>query len=121
VPKKYKEDLQLGNWVDNQRACFKNGKLDPEKKNRLDGIGFEFNRFERAWNLQFKKLQDYYVKHGHCELFWAIDRFIFVLNIATNTQTVSLPDLQAMCQGSIRKTQNWADGSPSSVQSLELA
>jgi hypothetical protein len=30
---------------------------------------------EAGWNLQFKKLQDYYEKHGHCKLFCAVDRF----------------------------------------------
>jgi hypothetical protein len=93
VPQRYKEDLQLATWINNQRACFKNGKMDPEQKNRLDEIGFEFNRFETAWNLQFKKLQDYYVKDGHCKLFWAVDRFTLILNTRTKSTPVSLPEL----------------------------
>jgi hypothetical protein len=41
VPKLFKQDLQLGNWVDNQRTIFKNGKMGPERKSMLDEIGFK--------------------------------------------------------------------------------
>jgi hypothetical protein len=86
VPQKYKEDFPLGTWVSTQRSYFKKGIMDQERKRRLDEIGFEFNvKNEDIWNLQFKKLRDYYEKNGHCELFWAVDRFIFVLATPTNT------------------------------------
>jgi hypothetical protein len=81
VPRKYEEDPQLGTWVSNQRLNFKNNgtRMDPERKRMLDEIDFEFsvqdNTNEEKWNLQFKKLQDYYEKHGHCELFWVVDCF----------------------------------------------
>jgi hypothetical protein len=92
VPKNYSLDPQLGSWVHRQRSYFKNGILDPERKRRLDEIGFDFNpkdkkTNEKNWNLQFKKLRDYYVKHGPCELVWDVDRFIFVLSIDSNTPT----------------------------------
>jgi hypothetical protein len=74
-----------------------------------------------GWNLQYKKLHDYYVKHGHCELFWAINRLIFILNTPTNTPLISVPELQLMCQSSSRKTRHWADGSTLSVNASKLA
>jgi hypothetical protein len=52
--------------------------MDQERKRMLDEIGFDeisFNFKARPtketeyWNLLFKKLQDYYEEHGHCELF----------------------------------------------------
>jgi hypothetical protein len=46
--------------------------MDPERKAKLDEIGFDFNPKGNAkenWNLQFKKLRDYYEKHGHCKFF----------------------------------------------------
>jgi hypothetical protein len=82
---------KLGEWVDNQLACFKDCNMDPERQRMLDEIGFDFNpkdkTIEENCNLQFKRLQDYYGKHGHCELFWAVDRFTFILNTPTNTST----------------------------------
>jgi hypothetical protein len=124
VPCSYILDSQLGNWVYYQRDCFRKGKLDPEKKNRLDEIGFDFNpgkEREKDWNFEFDKLRQFKNDHGHCELVWAVDRFTLILNTPTNTPTVSIPELQAMCQGCTRKTRNWADGSTSSVQSSKLA
>jgi hypothetical protein len=54
-----------------------------ERKAKLDEMCFEFSVRDKAneekWNLQFKKLQEYHGKHGHCELFWAVDRFTFTL------------------------------------------
>jgi hypothetical protein len=59
--------------------------MDPERKMRLDGIGFAFlnpkdKANEENWNSQFEKLRAYYGKHGNCELLWAVDRFTFILN-----------------------------------------
>jgi hypothetical protein len=42
VPQRYEEDPALGVWVNNQRACFKNRKMDQERKEKLDEIGFDF-------------------------------------------------------------------------------
>jgi hypothetical protein len=43
----------------------------------LDEIGFVVSAQDKDWNLQFQKLRDYYEKHGHCELFLAVDRLTF--------------------------------------------
>jgi hypothetical protein len=77
---KDKEGPALANWVKNQRKRYASGRMDQGRKVKLDEIGFKFSpRRDKAnqekWNLKFKKLQDYYEKHGHCELFWAVDRF----------------------------------------------
>jgi hypothetical protein len=77
VLQKYKDDSPLAEWINKQRTYFKHGKMDPERKRRLDEIGFDFKHKDKAneiWNLQVKKLRDFYGKHGHCELFWAVDR-----------------------------------------------
>jgi hypothetical protein len=50
--------------------------MDQERKRMLDKIGFDFGMTqEETWNLQFQKLRDFYVIHGHCELVWSVDRF----------------------------------------------
>jgi hypothetical protein len=74
-----------------------------------------------GWNLQYKKLRDYHVKHGHCEWFLAFDRLTFILNTTTNTPSVALPDLQVKCHKGTRKTHNWAVGSTISGPSSKLA
>jgi hypothetical protein len=83
VPTHYSLDPQLGRWVRWQRGLFKSGRVDVERKAKLDEIGFEFSvkskLNEEKWNLQFKKLQDYYGNHGHCELIWAVGRLTVIL------------------------------------------
>jgi hypothetical protein len=120
-----KEDPQLGNWVHGQRTIFKTGKMDPERKAKLNEIGFDFNpnpnrTYEKKWKLQFKKLQHYNRKYGHGELFEAVDRFTFSLYTITNTPLVSLPDLQLTCHKGIRKTDNWENGFKRSVNTSEM-
>jgi hypothetical protein len=106
VPRKYKEDPKLANWISTQRTFFKNGRMILERQRMLYEIGFDFNPKDNAneekWSLQFKRLRDYYGKHGHCELCWAVDRFTFILNTPTNTPTVSLP---LTCRSSATKVQ----------------
>jgi hypothetical protein len=121
MPNKYKEDPSLGSWVERQRAFFKTGKIVAERKAKLDEIGFDFNPTGMAnkhiWNLQFKKLQDYYGKHGHCEFFSTVDCFTFILSTPTNTPPYSVPALQVKCHKRTRKTRHWAIGSTLSVHS----
>jgi hypothetical protein len=127
VPHGYEEDPKLVKWVENQRSYFRIGTMDPERKIRLEEIGFDFNPKpkrklnEEKWNLHFKKLLDYSGKHGHCELLWAVDRFTFILNTPTNTPPVSLPVLQVKCHKSARKTRHLADGSTVNVLSSKVA
>jgi hypothetical protein len=84
----------LSQWVRTQRKSFRKGEMYPERKRMLNEIGFVFKFKDNAnkgnWDLQFNKLQDYCEKYGHSELSWDIDRFIFIVNIATNTPIVAL-------------------------------
>jgi hypothetical protein len=48
VPEKYEEDPALGEWAKNQRPCYEKGIMDPERKRRLDELGFDFNPRARA-------------------------------------------------------------------------
>ncbi len=66
VPKGWKENKQLGTWVVKQRS--KKDSLSPDKISQLDFIGFDWGRFETAWNQMFEKLVDFNKKHGHCNV-----------------------------------------------------
>ena len=43
VPKRYKKDPQLGDWVGTQRKVYKNKKMTKEHKRLLDSIGFAWS------------------------------------------------------------------------------
>jgi hypothetical protein len=57
--------------------------MDFERKEKLNELKFDFYPMDKKkeyWNSQFKKLRCFFGKHGHCELFWAVDRFAVILN-----------------------------------------
>jgi hypothetical protein len=96
VPQKYKDSRELAAWITIQRSCFKTGKMDPGRKMRLDEIGFVFDLLQENWNVQFDSLRQFKNDNGHCELFWAVDRFTFILNTPLTLPSVYLRELQAM-------------------------
>ncbi|MDB4686088.1 Helicase associated domain protein [Akkermansiaceae bacterium] len=65
VPQDFK-DKHLANWISNQRQTKRNGRLDPEKIERLNEIEFSWNRFDEVWETNFKKLAAYKEDYGDC-------------------------------------------------------
>jgi hypothetical protein len=74
---------------------------------------------QAQWNVQFKKLDEFKERHGHCELFSFLVRIIFIFN--TPLTPVCLPELQAMFHRYTRKTHNLAIGSTVSVNASKMA
>ena len=67
VAQSYKlEGFTLGSWVSNQRAT-KDG-MSPERKQRLDGLGFVWDILEAAWEKGFSKLSQFKEAEGHCRV-----------------------------------------------------
>jgi len=77
VSKAWKENHGLAHWRHFQRILHREGKLSPERKARLDSIGFEFAepdcyvqtripQYAQLWEEKFKELEDYRARHGHC-------------------------------------------------------
>lgn len=54
----------LGMWVSVQRRSEKNGKLSPEKKARLNEIGFIWDTLDAQWVDRLTELVTYKEKHG---------------------------------------------------------
>lgn len=76
----------LANWRDKQRAYWRKGTLAPERKARLDALGFEWESpgmpdirltaFNQAlWEQSFTHLQAFQAAHGHCQVphEWAVN------------------------------------------------
>ena len=82
VPQTYIANPELGTWVANQRRLDKQNKVTPERKAKLDELGFVWSVWspkekpkkgtnsnaERKWEHMFEKLKDYKVKHGDCRV-----------------------------------------------------
>ena len=73
VPKSWPS--RLASWVAVQREFHKKGKLLPERKKRLDDIGFEWNVHDSKWDAFYKELLEYKVQHGDTKvpINWSTD------------------------------------------------
>lgn len=70
VPVGYKLDAALARWVALNRAVGRENRMDPERKEKLELIGFSwgFFRDKSLWEKQFDKLRAYKKKHGDCKV-----------------------------------------------------
>ena len=68
VPQQYtrKTGTPLGNWVSVQRL--KKDKLSPERRHRLEELGFIWDAREAAWEEGFHHLKLYKEREGHCNV-----------------------------------------------------
>ena len=66
VPATYKTDdgYRLGQWVNVQRN--NRDIISPERKRRLDAIGFVWDARERLWEEGFAALKKFQAREGHC-------------------------------------------------------
>ncbi|EED88997.1 predicted protein [Thalassiosira pseudonana CCMP1335] len=72
VPNRYSPNQALGYWVGQQRTAYKQNKLDRNKIERLEHLGFEWNvggtveEKLRIWEDRFLELKAYREEHGNC-------------------------------------------------------
>lgn len=72
VPRRYKEDTKLGNWVQTQRMA--QNCISNFRKERLNFIGFCWKANNRSanrhtiWNAMLKHLIRFRTSNGHCDL-----------------------------------------------------
>ena len=65
VPQRFDVNPELSNWVHNQRARHKIGKLSNDRIKKLEKIDFNWGFDIKGWEGQFQGLLDYKKKHGH--------------------------------------------------------
>lgn len=71
VPGKWDENPKLGNWVNFQRYCQKSGTLHPERKQRLEEVGFNWiseRSSQDSWGTRYEQLKAYQTRFGHCRV-----------------------------------------------------
>ena len=62
------EDYALGRWVSNIRTAYKNGKLEPRRKQLLDKIDMIWDVREYRWNKSYDAAAAYYEMHGDLDM-----------------------------------------------------
>jgi len=67
IAQKHKEgDLKLGVWLNKQRS--KRDKLSPDQLQRLNQLGFSWDPFAEAWEINFAALEKFKQREGHCRV-----------------------------------------------------
>jgi len=70
VPRHFQRDPQLGRWVGRNRHRGRTGILEPDRKQRLDALGFWWGDKEDKyqWETGFALLQAFNEEHGHVQV-----------------------------------------------------
>lgn len=55
-------------WMQTQRLDYKNNKIKPHRKDKLDKINFIWNTRENLWINQYNQLLNFKLKNGHCNV-----------------------------------------------------
>jgi hypothetical protein len=58
----------LGLWTATQRRIFKEGKMAPARVEKLDALGFVWDKFALTWERHFVALQAFQDSTGHCQV-----------------------------------------------------
>jgi superfamily II DNA or RNA helicase len=79
VPQSYTVDgYRLGSWLNEQRQTFREGKLDPDRKRRLEELpGWTWEPKAAMWEEGFSHLLRYVDQHGHARVpkFYTVNGF----------------------------------------------
>lgn len=68
VQKGYEKNPTLAMWVSKQRSLYKNQNLSMGKIKLLDDVGFAWDPIDEAWFNNYKQLEMYLEKNGHCNI-----------------------------------------------------
>ena len=68
VPHAWPEDPYLAAWVRSQRHLRKQGRLAPDRFQRLDRLGFEWEPLATAWDDMFLTLAQFKERAGDCDV-----------------------------------------------------
>jgi superfamily II DNA or RNA helicase len=68
VPFEWTDNPTLAIWCSTQRYAYKENRISPRKKERLEQIGFVWNRLDEAWEKMLVELADYQQLYGNCNV-----------------------------------------------------
>lgn len=66
VPHSFNEVPGFYHWVVSQRTYYAKGTLSPERVEKLNEIGFAWNKYEYEWEVMYKELVEYKEEFGDC-------------------------------------------------------
>ena len=68
VPKRWKANPKLAQWVRVQRGLRATGKLSQDRIDRLDAVGFVWRAHMASWDEMLAALRLFHAEHNHCRV-----------------------------------------------------
>jgi superfamily II DNA or RNA helicase len=68
VPHLWPENRPLGHWTSIQRRRQAQGRLEAERFQRLNALGFVWSPAQKLWEKRYAELQAFKAQHGHCNV-----------------------------------------------------
>lgn len=68
VPIRIPADRALTQWVRFQRVRAREGRLEAERRRRLEEVGFAFSARDAIWERHYRRLVAFKKAHGHCDV-----------------------------------------------------
>jgi len=68
VPRRWKENPQLGKWVCEQRQAYWEGRMQASRQQRLQWLGFNWCIGYGEWEARLQELVEYRARFGHCNV-----------------------------------------------------
>jgi superfamily II DNA or RNA helicase len=68
VPVRWRDNPQLGRWVDKQRQAKKDKRIGENRIGRLEELGFVWDPFDKYWEEMYSTLERYRKRHGDCNV-----------------------------------------------------
>lgn len=65
VPQRWRNDRSLADWVTKQRVSYNREMLSPDRVQRLEQIGFDWDPIGTRWEEMFQKLVEFKKQNGH--------------------------------------------------------
>ena len=60
--------IKLGIWLRKQRQKYKSGKLEPDRMEKLELIGINYDIHDKEWNDMYQLAKSFYERNGHLNI-----------------------------------------------------
>jgi hypothetical protein len=67
-------DRALVRWIGEQRRLHQKGRLSPDRRRRLEGVGLSWTSREQKWEAKFEELASWRRIHGSCDVPMAAEK-----------------------------------------------
>lgn len=64
----FEDDKKLGQWLNTQRAAFRQATMDKRRQRKLEAVGVVWNHFTAKWERMYRLLCKFQTREGHVKV-----------------------------------------------------